>query len=499
MLARRHPPEPQGHRSGVPGVRREHHRDAQGPDRRPRTARPSRCSTTSRTRRPRRPRPGSSRPTCPRSASSPRSTGDQDDRRPPPRARPAGDRRDRGRRKPRVHVHSVSSTLTNEDITNLINSSLDTTFVTIGLTFIILLHHVRRVRRRDRPARPRDDGAARRRSGSSGCSARPSHPVSPYATQLIILIGLAVSVDYSLFMITRFRSERRRGPRQARRHRDRERDRRPGRVLQRARRDDLAGRAVHHRRVDLPVDGDRHDRRDLRRGRRQPDLPAGDARDPGRRRQPRPDPVLRAGARGGERPLGAARRRRHAPASAARASAARPAAARPRVAVRSISGSGSPTSPRSPTRSTASRRSSCSTRSGRRARPRTSRSRSPATTDPTTKAAVTAFETAARQIPGLSEPVRSRRPQDGKVALVSFTIAGAGQNDPREPGDRPRGPQRQRCPAAFGGLPGVQAYVTGNAAQALDVTRIYIDAIPPCSPSCSACRSCCCWSCSTRS
>ncbi len=36
-------------------------------------------------------------------------------------------------------------------------------------------------------------------------------PVSPYATQLVVLIGLAVSVDYSLFMITRFRSERREG------------------------------------------------------------------------------------------------------------------------------------------------------------------------------------------------------------------------------------------------------------------------------------------------
>ena len=33
----------------------------------------------------------------------------------------------------------MSSTLTNEDITHLINSSLDTTFFTIGLTFIILL------------------------------------------------------------------------------------------------------------------------------------------------------------------------------------------------------------------------------------------------------------------------------------------------------------------------------------------------------------------------
>ena len=36
-------------------------------------------------------------------------------------------------------------------------------------------------------------------------------PASPYATQLVVLIGLAVSVDYSLFMITRFRTERRQG------------------------------------------------------------------------------------------------------------------------------------------------------------------------------------------------------------------------------------------------------------------------------------------------
>ena len=36
-------------------------------------------------------------------------------------------------------------------------------------------------------------------------------PVSPYASQLIVLIGLAVAVDYSLFMLTRFRTERRHG------------------------------------------------------------------------------------------------------------------------------------------------------------------------------------------------------------------------------------------------------------------------------------------------
>jgi uncharacterized membrane protein YdfJ with MMPL/SSD domain len=40
-------------------------------------------------------------------------------------------------------------------------------------------------------------------------------PVSANATQLIVLIGLAVAVDYSLFMITRFRVERRAGRQRA--------------------------------------------------------------------------------------------------------------------------------------------------------------------------------------------------------------------------------------------------------------------------------------------
>ena len=47
--------------------------------------------------------------------------------------------------------------------------------------------------------------------GIFGLFSQAVNPVSPYASQLIVLIGLAVSVDYSLFMITRFRSERRRG------------------------------------------------------------------------------------------------------------------------------------------------------------------------------------------------------------------------------------------------------------------------------------------------
>ena len=107
-------------------------------------------------------------------------------------------------------VHSVSGTLTNEDITNLINSSLDTTFITIGLTFVILLMTFGAVAAAVVPivlALTALVGAF----GIFGLFSQAVNPVSPYASQLIILIGLAVSVDYSLFMITRFRSERRRG------------------------------------------------------------------------------------------------------------------------------------------------------------------------------------------------------------------------------------------------------------------------------------------------
>ena len=107
-------------------------------------------------------------------------------------------------------VHTLSSTLTNEDITTLINSSLDTTFATIGLTFIILLLTFGAFVAAIVPL-VLAITALLAAFGIFGVFSQTVAPVSPYATQLIILIGLAVSVDYSLFMITRFRSERRQG------------------------------------------------------------------------------------------------------------------------------------------------------------------------------------------------------------------------------------------------------------------------------------------------
>jgi uncharacterized membrane protein YdfJ with MMPL/SSD domain len=47
--------------------------------------------------------------------------------------------------------------------------------------------------------------------GIVGIFSQAVEPISPYAGPVIVLIGLAVAIDYSLFMISRFRSERRAG------------------------------------------------------------------------------------------------------------------------------------------------------------------------------------------------------------------------------------------------------------------------------------------------
>ena len=107
-------------------------------------------------------------------------------------------------------VHTVSQSLTSQDITTLINTSLDRTFLTVGLTFIILLITFGAFVASIVPLILALT-ALLAAFGILGFFSQVVTPASPYATQLVVLIGLAVSVDYSLFMITRFRSERRRG------------------------------------------------------------------------------------------------------------------------------------------------------------------------------------------------------------------------------------------------------------------------------------------------
>ena len=95
---------------------------------------------------------------------------------------------------------------------------------------------------------------------------------------------------------------------------------------------------------------------------------------------------------------------------------------------------------------------------------------------PDTQAAIERLKGDGLGVAGLGEPVEVTPSHDGKVALVSFTMAG-GQND-----EANRAIVRQfraeLLPAVFGGLPDVRALVTGDAAFSVDVTQVYADGIP---------------------
>jgi uncharacterized membrane protein YdfJ with MMPL/SSD domain len=95
---------------------------------------------------------------------------------------------------------------------------------------------------------------------------------------------------------------------------------------------------------------------------------------------------------------------------------------------------------------------------------------------PATKAAIERLKTEGLKLAGLSQPVDVTPSRDGRVAMVTFTMAG-GQNDDANR-DLVRQARTQLTPAVFGGLPGVRTYVTGDAAFSVDVTKVYADGVP---------------------
>ena len=110
---------------------------------------------------------------------------------------------------PDVRIHSLDGTLANEDIEELVNGGLDSSLrLTIPITFLILLIAFGAVIAAVVPL-VLAITALLAAFGVLGLYSQLVDPVSPYASQLIVLIGLAVAVDYSLFMITRYRTERR--------------------------------------------------------------------------------------------------------------------------------------------------------------------------------------------------------------------------------------------------------------------------------------------------
>jgi RND superfamily putative drug exporter len=112
---------------------------------------------------------------------------------------------------PNDQIHVLNNTLTNSEISELINGGLDASLrLTIPLTFGILLVAFGAVVASVIPLLLAIT-ALLAAFGILGIYSQTVSAVSPYASQLIVLIGLAVAVDYSLFMVTRFRTERRHG------------------------------------------------------------------------------------------------------------------------------------------------------------------------------------------------------------------------------------------------------------------------------------------------
>jgi uncharacterized membrane protein YdfJ with MMPL/SSD domain len=110
-----------------------------------------------------------------------------------------------------LRIHSLDGRMANQDIQELVNGGLDASLrLTIPLTFLILLVAFGAAIAALIPL-VLAVTALLAAFGVLGLYSQAIDPVSPYASQLIVLIGLAVAVDYSLFMVTRYRTERRAG------------------------------------------------------------------------------------------------------------------------------------------------------------------------------------------------------------------------------------------------------------------------------------------------
>jgi len=95
---------------------------------------------------------------------------------------------------------------------------------------------------------------------------------------------------------------------------------------------------------------------------------------------------------------------------------------------------------------------------------------------PATQAAIAKLKTEGLKLSGLSEPVDVTPSKDGHVALISFTMAGDRNGEANR--QIVRQARSELVPAVFGGLPGVRALVTGDAAFTVDVTKVYADGAP---------------------
>ena len=112
---------------------------------------------------------------------------------------------------PDFEIHGLSGLLANQQISEIVNSDLDGSLrITIPLTFAILLLAFGAIAAAVVPLILAIT-ALLAAFGILALYSQFIYPTSSYAGQLVVLIGLAVAVDYSLFMISRYRTEMRRG------------------------------------------------------------------------------------------------------------------------------------------------------------------------------------------------------------------------------------------------------------------------------------------------
>ena len=376
---------------------------------------------------------------------------------------------------PDLRIHSLDGTLANEDIEELVNGGLDASLrLTIPLTFLILLVAFGAVVAAVVPL-VMAITALLAAFGILGLYSQTVAPVSPYAGQLIVLIGLAVAVDYSLFMITRYRTERRHG-------------RQPYDAIRVA--SATAGRAVFFSGLavmfsvgglfllddvlfrsmaigtisvvliavigsltflpaTLAILGDNVDRfRVPFLGRNRPEgsgVWAAMVRRVMRR------PVISFVAAGG------------APAPHGRPRALRLHIGQSDFAsfpdsIDSVQGINL-LNEKWPEGSTLTLQVAVTKAD-----------------EPATQAAIEQLNERALAIDGLNEPIETVPSADGSVALVSYVMAG-GQNDERNR-EIVREMRRDVVPEVFGGLDGVEALVTGEAAFTFDVVEFYSNGMP---------------------
>ena len=403
------------------------------------------------------------------------------------RAGPADPRRPRGRRTRRSPSTPSAARSSTQDINELISKgSTRRSSLTIPLTFIILLFAFGAIVASVVPLVLAITSLVAA-FGILGIYSQVVGPVSPNATQLIVLIGLAVAVDYSLFMITRFRVERRAG-----------RDRAKAIEVSSS----TAGRAVFFSGLavmislaglitlgvslftsmaigtisvvfvsvvgsltflpaTLAILGDRVNlgRPATWLPRLAVALPLGPVSRWGRSALDWLD--RRAAQAGRQRVLGPPRDVGHGPA--------RPDDRRCRSGVLLLLASpvlGLRTGITDITAFPDSIDGVAGIKLLNEKWPQgtdsTSRSSSPTPTGPTRRPPSSASRPRASKIDGLNEPVEVTPSHDGKVALVAFTMGG-NRNDDAEPGDRPPGPEPSSTRPSSAGLPDVRTYVTGDA------------------------------------